>query len=290
MRRLLAFLLVTISAFVGLASASPPTLIRFPECPWKLDAVRAPKSEEVSFEEATHYLRPGEWEERNKVFGPGSLVAYVRADARHRAYLEIEDWKAGNDSVFVYPDAGLPAWSPDGRYLSVNVWTPATRTGKLVILDVSKWRIVVDIDLTSASNSKWSPDSRCIAVAGASYAGDDIVLYSVNVPDGNVSVIDTTRVFGDIEFSWSPDSRWIAYAKPTKVHHVGDTLISDLWIAEAATSAAWCLLKGTDHNQSNPLWITDRTLQVDRVWWDEDEDANWTNREQRVVVELSPSR
>ena len=194
MRRLLVFLLVTISAFAGLASASPPTLTRSAECPWKLGVVRSPNSEEVSFEEATHYLRPAEWEERNKVFGPGSLVAYVRIDSRNHGYLEIEDWKAGSDSVFVFRSAGLPAWSPDGKYLSCNVWTERTRGGKLCVLDASTWKTVVDVDLAHASDTKWSPDAKMIACAGVSYMSTGCVVYTVTVPDGTRHLLNPGSV------------------------------------------------------------------------------------------------
>jgi hypothetical protein len=265
--------------------ASPPTLIRSPECPWKVAVIREPRGGEMSFEDSTHYLRPSEWEERNKVFGPGGLVAHVRVHDR-RGYLEIVNWQTGDDSLFVYPHAMLPSWSPDGRYLSANVWTEKTRMGKLAVFEVGGWKNVVDIDVSHAANTKWSPDSRMIACAGVAYRGSSIILYTVTVPEGRVSVVDSTRVPGDIDFSWSPNNRWLVYAMPTKVHHVGDTMVSDLWIADAASGAAWCLIKSTDHHQSNPLWITDTTIQLDRVWWTEE----GANREQRVVVELRETR
>jgi Tol biopolymer transport system component len=256
------------------------------ENPWKVVAVREPKHHEITFEEKTHYLRPGQWEERNTVAGPGHLVAYVRTDRHHHPYLQIEDRQSGEDSVFVYPSVSLPCWSPDGSYLSVSLWTPQTRMGKLVVFDVATWKTVIDVDLASAASAKWSPDSRRIASDGVSYKTGQIVFFEVSVPGGAVSVLDSTNVMGDAEFSWSPDSRWIVYSKPTKVHHVGDTIVSDLCVADAATGDVWSLVKGTDHNQSSPLWITDNTIQVDRIWWDEDDDANWTNREQRVVLVL----
>ncbi|HEX6790939.1 MAG TPA: hypothetical protein VF247_06490 [Candidatus Krumholzibacteria bacterium] len=280
--------LLSILLCTDLADSAPSTLVRAPACPWKVAAIREPRAGELPYEEATHYLRPGQWEERNKVFGPGKLVAYVRTE-RRRGYLEIENFDTGEDSVFVLPGACLPAWSPDGRYLSVDLWTKETTGGMLRVLDVATWKGIVDVKLAQASDTKWSPDSRMIVGAGYSHTDTAIVLYSVTIPEGNVSVVDTTRVLGDIDFSWSPDSRWIVYSKPRSINHFDETMVSDLWIAEAATGAAWCLVKSTDHDQSDPLWITDRTLQVDRVWWTVDGDANWSTREDRVVIELTPS-
>lgn len=226
--------------------------------------------------------------DRNTAVGPNGLVARVVVEKR-RGRLVVRNSETG-DSLFGCPSASLPAWSPDGTYLSVDLWTTETRMGKLVVFDASNWKRVIDLDLASAASAVWSPDSKRIVSYGSSYRDRDMLFYEVTVPDGAVTVIDRTRVMGDIEFSWSPDSRWILYSKPTKLHHVGDTMVSELRIAEAPTGASWVLVPATDHNQSNPLWIDDHTVQIDRIWWDEDEDANWTTREQRVVIVLKPSR
>jgi hypothetical protein len=289
LNKLIAFIVLCLPTFVGPALSSPPTLVRSPECPWRVAAVREPRAGELAYEDSTHYLRPGRWEERNRVFGPGGLVARVRIENPRRGYLQIDDWKAGRDSLFVLPHACLPAWSPDGRYLSVDLWTKEATGGMLRVLDVATWQGIVDVTLSHASDTKWSPDSKMIAGAGFSYTDTTMVLYTVTIPQGRVSVVDTTRALGDVDFSWSPDSRWIVYSKPRSINHLDETMVSDLWIAEAATGAAWCLIRSTDHHQSDPLWITSSTIQIDRVWWTVDDDANWTTREDRVVIELSPA-
>ena len=154
--------------------------------------------------------------------------------------------------------------------------------GKLCVLEVPSGKVVIDMDRATATNTKWSPAAQRIVGAGVSYGDEGIMIYSVTVPEGKVTVIAAHDVLGDVDFSWSPDSRWIVYARPTRLHHVGDTMVSDLWIADPETGASWCVVEATDHHQSNPLWITGTTIQVDRVWWTEE----GTNREQRVVLEL----
>ena len=109
------------------------------------------------------------------------------------------------------------------------------------------------------------------------------MLYTISVPDGRVMVLDTIDVSADYEFSWSPDGRWIAFSRPTKVDYEDQTLAADLWIADAKTGTTWLVLETPDWVESNPLWITDRTIQVDRVHWDRTE----AGVEQSVVIELS---
>jgi WD40 repeat protein len=276
--------MTTLALFIlsTLATSSP---VSQNECPWKVSAVREPRPNEVAYEDATHYLRPGEREEKNEVRGPDHLVAFARSD-RGRPYLEIANWKTGEDSLFIYNYVSLPSWSPDGRYLSTCVWTEQTRGGKLTVFDVATWKVVVDVTLTYSSDTKWSPDSKRIVCEGFAYKEQEAMVYTVTVPQGKVTVIDRRVTEGDIEFSWSPDSRWIAYSMPTKVHHVGDTMVSELWLADVTTGKACCLVKGTDHDQASPLWINESTIQVDRIWWTVDDDANWDTREQRVVIDL----
>lgn len=246
------------------------------KCPFVVEKIRESRAGETALDT-----------DRNTAVGSNGLVAHVVVE-KGRGRLVVNNVESG-DSLFGCPYALLPAWSPDGKYLSVSMWTTETRMGKLVVFDASNWKRVIDLDLASAASATWSPDSKRIVSDGSSYADGEVLFYEVTVPAGAATIIDRTRVHGDIDFSWSPDSRWIVYSMPTKLHHVGDTMVSELRIADAASGEYCTLIPATDHNQSNPLWIDDHTIQIDRIWWDEDEDANWTNREERVVIDLKPS-
>jgi hypothetical protein len=131
---------------------------------------------------------------------------------------------------------------------------------------------------------KWSPDGRRIAVEGTIHQRPHEMLYTVSFPEGKITVLDTVDVLANYEFSWSPDGRWIAFSRPTKLDDLGEaTVAADLWIADVTSGGAWPLLQTPDWIESNPLWITNRTIQVDRVNWD----ASYRSIEQCVVVELS---
>jgi hypothetical protein len=248
--------------------------------PWKVVTLREPWADDIPFETRTDYLRSSS--DRNYVPGPDSLVARVVIVSR-RGYVEIVDVVTGESRRLLETPASLPQWSPDGRCLSCVVWKSHLNPYQLTVVDVSASKIVMENDLTDGTESKWSPDSRSIAVSGISRKWSGALLYTVTVPDGRVTVIDSLKVLASHEFSWSPDGRWIAFSRPTRLHHVGDTIAADLWIADAATGESWCMLDGSEWAVMDPLWITNRSIQITRVRW-HDEGAN---EEQRLVVELS---
>jgi tricorn protease len=101
------------------------------------------------------------------------------------------------------------SWSPDGRWFAFlsdatgeyEIWVKAAdgRTpARRVTTDGSTWRYA----------PQWSPDSRKLAFA------DKLVrLRVVDVESGRVSDVDRSDVEDITDFSWSPDSRWLAYVK-----------------------------------------------------------------------------
>src|SRR5262249_43315930 len=149
------------------------------------------------------------------------------------------------------------------------------------------WEKVIDVNLASAASVVWSPDSKRVAVGGVWYERNKTVLYSVSITDGAVALIDSAAVMGDFEFSWSPDSHWIAYSRPTRLTPMDDTMESDLCVADAVTGESWCLIKAADSAQSNPSWLDDHSVLVDREWWRAGRsEADWTHRKKQVVVVL----
>lgn len=101
------------------------------------------------------------------------------------------------------------SWSPDGKwivYLSdksgdyeVYVRPADNASGeRQVTTNAKAWRFT----------PVWSPDSKLLA-----FSDKDESLYVLDVASGKVTNVDKDR-FGDItQYSWSPDSRWIAYTK-----------------------------------------------------------------------------
>ncbi len=105
-----------------------------------------------------------------------------------------------------------PAWSPDGKHLA---WfSDASGEYQLVIGDqdgAQKPRIIALQHPTFYYTPAWSPDGKKILFTDA-----DLVLWVVDVATGKETRVDNdnyippTRTMDPV---WSPDSRWIAYAK-----------------------------------------------------------------------------
>jgi hypothetical protein len=249
--------------------------------PWRVVKVRQSRVEDAPFETRTGYLRSSV--NGNYVPGPDSLIAQVVIVAR-RGHVEIMNARTGKSRRLLETNACLPQWSPDGKLISCSVWTRETWAGKLTVVDVATGRIVLENDLTHATNSKWSPDAHAIAISGLAYKWRGAFLYTVTVPDGHVAVIDSLNELASHEFSWSPDGRWIAFSRPTRLDHYEDVLAADLWIADAATGESWCILEAPEWAESDPLWITNQSIQITRVRRTDDGEES-----ERVVVELSLS-
>jgi hypothetical protein len=109
------------------------------------------------------------------------------------------------------------------------------------------------------------------------------MLYMVSVPEGNVTVLDSVDVLEAHDFSWSPDGRWLAFSRPTELDESEEVVVAaDLWIAETGTGRVWPLIESANFVEMNPLWISDRTIQLDRYPGGSEREARQT-----LVVELS---
>lgn len=251
-----------------------------PANPWTVVSVRECKAEEIPFEEARRNIWP--FLDANNVAGPDSLMAHVRTNEKHHAYIELEDLRTGKASLLLDANACLPHWSPDGKYIGCVVWKSHRQYSQLTVVDVAARTVLIDPGM-SVDAMRWSADSRTLVAGGRVYASPYAILYTVSVPDGKVTVLDTIDAGGGHEFSYSPDGRWIAFTRPTELDSDENPVASDLWIADAESRTSWLVLETPDWIESNPLWITTRTIQLDRVHWDGAE----RGVEQRVVIELA---
>lgn len=248
--------------------------------PWSVVTVRERKPNEVSFEDASGYLRPSR--SANVVPGPDSLVARVHIE-NHRPQLKLHDLRTGDVTLLIEGNASLPRWSPDGRYVSCMVWKSQAQHGEFTVVEVASRSVIADPELrASGSWSKWSPDGSMIAVTGGIYGKPKQLLYTVAVPSGAVTVLDTLQLVAGYDFSWSPDSRWLAFTKPSRLDRMEEPEAADLWIAESASGRVWPLLATSEWIEANPLWTTNEALLVDRTSWDGSERGVTKS----VVVEL----
>jgi tricorn protease len=110
-----------------------------------------------------------------------------------------------------------PRWSPDGKTLAY--WSDKSGEYELMLRAADgsgAERKVTTIGKGFRYAPQWSPDSKKVA-----FVDQAMKVYLLDVASGKPSVIDQSPVWmghGQLEsfsFQWSPDSRWITYARPT---------------------------------------------------------------------------
>ncbi|MGZ5556048.1 MAG: S41 family peptidase, partial [Candidatus Aminicenantales bacterium] len=111
-----------------------------------------------------------------------------------------------------------PAWSPDGK--SIAYFSDESGEYALHIRDQAGQGPVKTIGLGPSPSffyrPVWSPDSKKVA-----YNDKRLTLWYVDIAKGVPVKVDTTTYFNPTftwDFSWSPDSRWITYAKQLPSH------------------------------------------------------------------------
>jgi Tol biopolymer transport system component len=248
--------------------------------------VREPRPGDVPFENASNYLRLSE--DANNVPGPDSQVAHVRSDDPHHSYIEVENLETRKSIRLHSGYSFLPQWSPDGKYIACVVWKSRNRPGELAVASADNGEVLLDPRArASVATMKWSPDGHRIAVEGPIHLRPHEMLFTVSFPEGKTTILDSLDVLVDYEFSWSPDGQWIAFSRPTKLDHLGEvTLAADLWIADVTTGRAWPLIETPEWVESNPLWVSNSVIQMDRSRRDGEE----VGTKQRLIIQLSRHR
>ena len=113
-----------------------------------------------------------------------------------------------------------PSWSPDGRLIAYFSdesgdyalhLTPQSGDGetrKLPLAGKSAYYF----------NPKWSPDSKHLA-----FNDNQLNLWDVEIASGKLTKVDTDYILElSRDFSWSGDSKWIAFARylPNRQHAI----------------------------------------------------------------------
>ncbi|MCZ6836215.1 MAG: peptidase S41, partial [Planctomycetota bacterium] len=115
-----------------------------------------------------------------------------------------------------------PTWSPDGRWIAYF----ADNTGEYELYMMQSDGKGETIQLTDdggpfKSNIYWSPDSKKILFNDKTGA-----FYLLDVESKSINQFDHDPIIvGSTSFSWSHDSRWIAYDKPDETN-----IFSSIWI------------------------------------------------------------
>jgi len=109
------------------------------------------------------------------------------------------------------------AWSPDGRWIAMV----SDRSGEEQVYLVDQrgendWRQITDGFFGFINQPVWSPDSKSIV-----FSDKFMKLHLVNVEKGKVKEIahsdydDAWERWGIMDYSWSPDSRYLTYTSQT---------------------------------------------------------------------------
>lgn len=139
-----------------------------------------------------------------------------------------------------------PAWSPDGK--TVSYFSDASGEYQLMLASADGIGAPRVVSLPNPSfyyTPEWSPDSRKLL-----FTDTHLNLWIVDIDSGVATKVDTDAYMvpeRSLNPVWSPDSKWIAYAKrlPTQLHAI---FVYDLQNARVrqitdglsdATSPAW---------------------------------------------------
>ena len=139
-----------------------------------------------------------------------------------------------------------PAWSPDGKWIAYL----SDRTGEYRIFlrdpEGKNEEVQVTKDLKGwIFDLRWSPDSKKIAFSDQTWT-----LSYVDIDKKDVKKIDKSDMNDISDFSWSSDSKWIAFAK------LGDNLFSSLYLCSIEGNKVTRLTNGF-YDDYNPVFDPD---------------------------------
>ncbi len=105
-----------------------------------------------------------------------------------------------------------PAWSPDGRWIAC--YSDQSGEYELLLLDPSgkqKPQALTAGHKVWKYPALWSPDSRKIA-----FSDKNQTLQIIDVQSRVITPVDHADLREITDYSWSPDSRWLAYSRDAK--------------------------------------------------------------------------
>jgi len=180
---------------------------------WVFDA-KTGEDKKIAVDLASDRVRnQARYEDAGKTFdGYGLNTDGSRVVASSRGELWISPAKPGR-TVQLTQSSGVreraPAFSPDGK--KVVAITDETGEQELAIFDVSKVgtkKLLTKQGKGWIFDPIWSPDGKNVA-----YADLTMSLFVVDAESGNVTTVDASTAGEIREYDFSPDGKWLAYAR-----------------------------------------------------------------------------
>jgi len=138
------------------------------------------------------------------------------------------------------------SWSPDGKYIAFISDT----TGEDEIFIADQEGTTRPVQITKGGDTYkyapvWSPDSKKIL-----WADKKLRLQYVDINSKVVTQVDSDPDWEFSDVSWSPDSKWISYTRPTKVK------MNTIYIYELASKTKTEVTEGW-YESSSPAFSSD---------------------------------
>lgn len=122
-----------------------------------------------------------------------------------------------------------PAWSPDGQSIAyfsdesgLYALHVAPQTGNAIAGAPAVKKFPLGQEPAYYFGTKWSPDSKKVA-----FYDNRSRTYVLDTTNGKLSLVNDKNVYGgfsdaEMDFAWSPDSKWIAFARsmPNHLHAI----------------------------------------------------------------------
>jgi len=266
--------------------ASPIIHAETTPCPWTVASIRNQAEGESAYTlecQASHGDSTG-------VPSFDSLVVFDRNDSAHHPYVLIKNLRTGTARRLLSEWACVSCRSPDGRYVACSIYKSPALSSVLAVIDLASGKRIDPLPKAMLGGVKWSRDSRHLAFDvrmpfDARRSSDEASLHVISFPEDTMALLDTSMTFGDYDFDWSPDSRWLAVARPAGSFHYGDYDLSELWIFSRSGEVRCKVVERASWETMALAWVADRRILLDRYFLREGEEDTISN-EGNIVIEL----
>jgi tricorn protease len=174
-------------------------------------------------------------------------------------------------------------WSPDGRWIAYL----SDESGENELYVRAQDGSGAPVQVTSGASTyyygpKWSPDSKKLLWSDRMQR-----LSYVTVATKEVTVVDTATAFEVREYSWSPDSQWVAWTRPE------DPRIARVWLYSLASGRkfpvtdGWYTSGGPAFSDDGKFLLIESSRDFNRTLSDTEFDYVYDNLQRVYLIALS---